>query len=181
MLKKKIRNQIINLRKKKFSNVLKINSKKLIKIIKQAKISNPIIGGYYPIRCEIDCIEILKELEKQKLKISLPKIKKNNQMEFFRWSTGDPMTLNKLGIPEPQNLNIIYPDVLIVPIVAFDSLKFRIGYGGGYYDRYLEKIRKKKKILVIGFAFSFQQIKQVPINKFDKRLDLIMTEKTIIK
>ena len=71
--------------------------------------------------------------------------------------------------------------IAAVPLVAYDKYNFRLGYGGGYYDRYLEKIKKKKKILSIGFAFSFQQINKVPINKYDKKLDLILTEKFIIK
>ena len=75
----------------------------------------------------------------------------------------------------------VFPDVLIVPLVAFDKNKFRLGYGGGYYDRYITKILKKKKILTIGLAFSFQKLKKIPINKFDQKLDYILTDKDIIK
>ena len=102
-------------------------------------------------------------------------------MEFYRWLKKDPMILNKYGIPVTISTKIIYPDIIIVPIVAFDKYKYRIGYGGGYYDRYIEKIQKKKKILTIGFAFSFQQIKKVPKNNYDKNLDIIITEKTVLK
>ena len=75
---------------------------------------------------------------------------------------------------------VTLPNVLLVPLVAFDKHKYRIGYGGGYYDRYIEKVKKNKKLLTIGFAFSFQQIKRVPKNKFDKKLDYIITEKKLI-
>ena len=70
---------------------------------------------------------------------------------------------------------------MIVPLVAFDKNKFRLGYGGGYYDRYITKILKKKKVLTIGLAFSFQKLKRIPINKFDQKLDYIITDKDIIK
>ena len=73
----------------------------------------------------------------------------------------------------------IYPDILLVPLVAFNKNKFRLGYGGGYYDRYIEKINKIKKILTIGMAFSFQEVKILPVNQYDKKLDFIFTENYI--
>ena len=181
MLKNDLRTKIIKTRKNKYKKKININLFNLIKIFQKKKINNPIVGGYFSVNYEIDCLNILKELEKKGFQISLPSIKKNNQMEFCNWSSREPLIINKFGIPEPKKLKIVYPDVLLVPIVAFDKNKYRIGYGGGYYDRYLEKIKKKKKILSIGFAFSFQQINKVPINKYDKKLDLILTEKFIIK
>ena len=95
-----------------------------------------IIGGYYPYNYEIDILQILEKFEKKKFTITLPKIKKNSQMDFFQWSTNDPLSINKFGIPEPISEMVKYPDVLLVPIVAFDKNFNRIGYGGGFYDRY---------------------------------------------
>ena len=66
-------------------------------------------------------------------------------------------------------------------VVAFDKNKHRLGYGGGFYDRYLHKLNKKKNFLSIGIAFSFQEVKKIPINKFDYKLDLVITERSIIK
>ncbi len=109
--------------------------------------------------------------------MTLPKIKKNSQMDFFQWSTNDPLAINKFGIPEPISKGIKYPDVLLVPIVAFDKNFNRIGYGGGFYDRYITKIRKRKKILTIGFAYSFQKVKKIPSNNYDIKLDAIITNK----
>ena len=74
--------------------------------------------------------------------------------------------------------NKIIPDLIFVPLVGFDSNLNRLGYGGGFYDRYFERYAKKKKIIKIGLAFSFQKIKKLPTNKFDKKLDEIITEKT---
>ena len=70
-----------------------------------------------------------------------------------------------------------YPDVLLVPLVAFDKNFNRIGYGGGFYDRYIKKAKKRKKVLTIGFAYSFQKVKKIPTNKYDIRLDFIITNK----
>jgi 5-formyltetrahydrofolate cyclo-ligase len=120
-------------------------------------------------------------LEKKNFKVSLPIIKKDNQMNFCSWSRGDPLRVNKFGIPEPVSSKIFYPDILLVPLVAYDNNLNRLGYGGGYYDRYIEKLEKTKKIIKIGLAFSFQKISSIPIDQYDKRLDFIITEKEILR
>ena len=102
-------------------------------------------------------------------------------MDFFKWSSNEPLAINKYGIPEPTSKKISYPDVIFVPLVGFDHELNRLGYGGGFYDRYIENIEKKKKIIKIGLAFSFQKLNKVPINSHDQRLDLIITDKEIIK
>ena len=91
------------------------------------------------------------------------------------------LKINKYGIPEPENKKIVYPDVLLIPLLAFDKNLNRLGYGGGYYDRLIEKLSKKKNILKIGLAFSIQEIDKVPINMYDQKLDYIVTNKHIIK
>ena len=102
-------------------------------------------------------------------------------MNFYNWSRNDLLKINKFGIPEPLASKIIYPDILLVPLVAYDSHLNRLGYGGGYYDRYIEKLEKIKKVTKIGLAFSFQRISSIPINQYDKRLNFIVTEKEILK
>ena len=98
-------------------------------------------------------------------------------MNFFLWSTKDPLTINEYGIPEPISNKIIQPCILLVPMVAFDKNLNRIGYGGGFYDRYIKKIKKNKKIITIGLAYSFQKVEKVKINKHDIKLDFIITDK----
>ncbi len=139
-----------------------------------------IIGGYYPTNYEIDDLEILNYFFNKGSIISLPKIEKKNHMQFYKWSKKDPLLINKYGIPEPKGTNRVYPDILFVPLVAFDKELNRLGYGGGFYDRYIQKISRIKKIVKVGLAFSFQKLKTIPINKHDKRLDIIITEKDII-
>ena len=96
-------------------------------------------------------------------------------MDFFCWSKKEPLIINKHGIPEPTSNKIAYPSILLVPLVAFDKHFNRIGYGGGFYDRYINRIKKNKKIITIGLAYSFQKIKEVPINKYDIKLDFVIT------
>ena len=88
--------------------------------------------------------------------------------------------VNNLGITEPLKITKKkMPDLIFVPLVGFDNKLNRLGYGGGFYDRYFEKNLKQKNIIKIGLAFSFQKIKKLPINKFDKKLDNIITEKNL--
>ena len=181
MNKPQIRNKIIKIRKKKFNKDLRINLGKFISFLKIDKLNFKSIGGYYPSNYEIDDLDILDLLEKKNFKVSLPIIKKENQMNFYSWSRNDPLKINKFGIPEPVSSKIFYPDILLVPLVAYDVSLNRLGYGGGYYDRYIEKIEKVKKVLKIGLAFSFQKISSIPINQYDKRLDFIVTEKEILR
>jgi 5-formyltetrahydrofolate cyclo-ligase len=179
--KSEIRNKIIIIRKKKFDKDLKINLAEFISFLKIDKLNLKNIGGYYPTNYEIDDLNVLNLLEKKNFKISLPIIKKNNQMNFYSWSRNDPLKINKFGIPEPVSTKVLYPDILLVPLVAYDSNLNRLGYGGGYYDRYIEKIEKIKKIIKIGLAFSFQKISSIPIDQYDKRLNFIVTEKEILR
>lgn len=174
MLKRNIRKRLIKERLLNYKNI-KFNLSEIISIIKKKKFKNPIIGGYYPVNCEIDCIYILNFLEKKKYNISLPVIGKNNSMEFYKYSFKDQLYLNKYGIPEPKKNKIVYPDFLFVPLVGFDHRLYRLGYGGGYYDRYLNKLGKIKNFTSAGLAFSFQKINRVPNELFDKRLDMIIT------
>ena len=181
MSKENLRKKLINLRKTNF-NEQGINITQFKRILKKLNLKKKIhIGGYYPINSEIGCLDILEELEKNNFKISLPVTKKNNDMDFYEWSFQDSLKISYQGIPEPNIKKKVFPDILIVPLVGFDNNKFRLGYGGGFYDRYIIKLSNLKKVLTVGFAFSFQKIKKIPINKFDQKLDFILTNKGIIK
>ena len=175
MNKSEIRKKILRIRKKN-SKSLKIDFENILEILKNRS-NCKIIGGYYPYNYEVDTIEILNKLEKKNFNISLPKIKENSQMNFFSWSKNDPLTINKQGIPEPTSKKIIYPDILLVPIVAYDKHFNRIGYGGGFYDRYIKKIKKMKDVYTIGLAYPFQKVKKVPMNKNDIRLNYVIITK----
>ena len=181
MSKKNLRKKLIYLRKVNFKDQ-GLNYIQFTKILKKLNLRNNInIGGYYPINSEIKCLDILEKLEKNNFKISLPVTKKKNNMDFYEWSFKDLLKVSNRGIPEPMTKKKVYPDVLIIPLVGFDKNKFRLGYGGGFYDRYISKILNKKRVITVGFAFSFQEIFKIPTNKFDQKLDIILTNKSIIK
>jgi 5-formyltetrahydrofolate cyclo-ligase len=181
VVKSKLRKKILKIREKVYKNNTQINFSQITNILKKEKINKRVIGGYYPVNFEIDDLKLLKKFEENRLIISLPVIKKNFQMDFYKWSFSNLLKVNKYGIPEPEVKNIVYPDILLIPLVAFDKNLNRLGYGGGYYDRYIEKLSKKKNIIKIGLAFSFQKINKVPINVYDQKLDYIVTNKYIIK
>tara|TARA_B110001452_G_scaffold108137_1_gene89675 strand:- start:20 stop:565 length:546 start_codon:yes stop_codon:yes gene_type:complete len=181
VLKAKLRNKILKIREKNNKENIKIDFDQIIKILNKEEIKKRIVGGYYPVNFEVDDLELLKKFEKNKFSISLPVIKKNFQMDFYKWSFSDPLKINKYGIPEPETQNKVYPDIILVPLVAFDKNLNRLGYGGGYYDRLIAKLSKKKKIMKIGLALSVQKIDKVPINIYDQKLDYIVTNKYIVK
>ncbi len=181
MNKSIIRRRILTLRKKNYKKNFKIDTIKFFLFLRKNRFNLKNIGGYYPSNNEIDDLEILYLLEKKNCKISLPIIGKKNQMDFFQWSRKTPLKINKFGIPEPLSKKITYPDVLFVPLVGYDNKLNRLGYGGGFYDRYISKIEKNKKIIKIGLAYSFQKLNKIPINLHDKKLDYVFTDKGILK
>jgi len=180
VFKSKLRKKILKLREMENFKNIKIDFDNVFDLLKKNNLTKKCIGGYFPVNHEIDDLEILKKLKKKKYQISLPVIKKNFDMDFYRWSFDDPLKINKYGIPEPFSKKLIYPDILLVPLVAFDKDLNRLGYGGGYYDRVIDKLSKKKYILKIGLALSVQKINNVPVTKYDKKLDYIVTDKYIL-
>ena len=108
MKKSEIRKKILRIRKQNDTKNLKINFKDVLKILNLNRSEGRVIGGYYPYNYEIDTIEILKKFEKLNYNISLPKIKKNFQMDFFHWSTKSPLEINEYGIPEPISNKILF-------------------------------------------------------------------------
>ena len=179
MKKSEIRKKIIELRKRDYLLNKHLDTNKFINFLEKKKIKNKIIGGYYPYNYEIDILEILRKLEKKNYCISLPKVEKNNKMNFYSWSFNEPLNVNNYGIPEPISKKKVYPGILLIPLVGFDNKLNRLGYGGGFYDRYLAQQKKTKNILKIGVGFSIQKISQIPTNQHDVRLNNIITEKNI--
>ena len=180
-MKKKIRKKLLIKRKLNYLEISNDQALKIFELIKIKYKNIKVIGGYIPINFEYNCLSLLKFLEKKNYNICLPIIKKNFQMDFIKYTFHDPLKVNQLGIPEPVKLSKkVFPDLIFVPLVGYDDNLNRLGYGGGFYDRYFEKNSKFKKIIKIGLAFSFQKIKKLPVNKFDKKLDGIITEKSLI-
>tara|TARA_B110000211_G_scaffold215949_1_gene258583 strand:+ start:758 stop:1315 length:558 start_codon:yes stop_codon:yes gene_type:complete len=179
-----IRKKVLARRKKKYFEISSQFFNPLIKIlIKQKKINTNILALYYPSNYEVNVLSLFKIIKKIKIKTLLPVIKSNNQMNFVEWKYLDPLVVNKFGMLEPGLSNkIISPNFMLVPLLAFDNKNNRLGYGKGFYDRFLNKFLKiKKKITTIGVAFSFQKYNKLPVSNLDIKLDYILTEKGLKK
>ena len=170
-------------RKKEYLTTKKFNFDLIFKLIrKHFSRKKIIIAGYYPSNYEVNILNFLEKISKKKFKIALPVINSSGEMNFKSWIFKEPLYVNEFGILEPQNSKKkIIPDLIMVPLVAFDCQLNRIGYGKGYYDRSLRKISKiKKNVISLGIAYSFQKCKKIPVNNHDFKLDYIFTEKGII-
>ena len=142
-------------------------------------IRNLVISGYSPIRNEIDPMPLMLKLAGQGARLALPVINARGKSLTFRaWSPTDRLMMGPLGIPEPSPAAAeLVPDVMLVPLAAFDRLGHRIGYGAGHYDYTLAHLRKVKAIAAVGIAFAVQEIKAVPALPHDVALDYVLTEK----
>tara|TARA_B100001559_G_scaffold98583_1_gene82472 strand:+ start:558 stop:1118 length:561 start_codon:yes stop_codon:yes gene_type:complete len=177
--KKIIRKDFLIKREKLKENFTSKNKNKLISNLD--KFSNNInylsIAGYYPIGSEIDCLEILEIFQKKGISTGLPFVKDDKCIEFREWRKQDILIEGAFNIPAPKKRSIIIPDLIIIPLVSFDKMGFRLGYGSGIYDRSLPNFPKSKKI---GLAFSGQLNKRgLPVSEFDYKLDEVVTEKNI--
>ena len=174
-----LRKKYFNLRKKKYYEIDKEFFSPLLSFIKSNFIKKNLkLALYYPTSFEINVLKLLENQYMNNKNILLPVIEENNRMNFFSWKKNQVLLVNKFGILEPQKTKFKIPNLILLPILAFDRNKYRLGYGKGFYDRYLNKYLKKiNNILTVGVAFSFQKHHKLPINKNDVKLDYILTEK----
>ena len=137
-----------------------------------------VVSGYSPIRSEIDPAPLMQMLAAQGARLALPTVTSRGKSLIFRaWSPGDRLTLGMLGIPEPSPAAAeVVPDIMLVPLAAFDRTGHRIGYGAGHYDYTFAHLRKVKAVTGIGLAFAAQEIEAVPALSHDVRLDFVLTE-----
>ena len=180
--KNSLRKKFYSIRKKKYFDISKNFLQPINFILKKKKTRKVFLSIYYPMKFELNLINILKKNKLKNINLLLPKIYQNKQMKFHLWFPNDPLEVNSFGTLEPLKSKKIYvPDVMLLPLLAFDKNRNRLGYGKGYYDRYLSKtLKKKKQMIKIGIAFSFQKSKKIPFNSTDVKLDYILTEKGIL-
>jgi 5-formyltetrahydrofolate cyclo-ligase len=139
-----------------------------------SQFSGKALAGYMAMRTEIDPMAAMAAHQGP---VCVPVIMGPAQpLKFREWSLGCTMIAGEFGALVPAEGAWIEPEVLIVPLVAFDARGFRLGYGGGFYDRTLEMLRAKRPTLAVGFAFSGQEMPEVPIDATDQRLDVMVTE-----
>lgn len=140
------------------------------------------VSGYAPIRSEVDPLPLMKKIAARGLSLALPVIAGLDRPLIFRaWTADTKLVRGPLGIMQPDDeAEEVEPDIVIVPLAAFDRQGHRIGYGAGQYDRTLEHLRRSKHIIAIGVALAVQEIAAVPAAAHDVRLDLVLTEREII-
>lgn len=144
--------------------------------------NHAVIAGYSPIKNECSPLPILEDLVRYQHVLALPAILgKGKPLVFRAWCPGDAMDVGEYGILEPRNdAPLVNPSVLAVPMVGFDVNGYRLGHGGGFYDRTIEMIRKHQSLLCIGIAYHFQQIERLPAEAHDCRMDYIVTDKEVL-
>jgi 5-formyltetrahydrofolate cyclo-ligase len=137
-----------------------------------------IVSGYMPIKSEIDPLPLLRKLAAKGARLALPAVMARGKSLAFRaWLPDDRLLMGPLGILEPSPAATeIVPDIMLVPLAAFDCQGHRIGYGAGHYDFTLAHLRRVKAITSIGLAFAAQEIEAVPALSHDERLDYVLTE-----
>ena len=180
--KDRLRKKYFFARKKKYFEIKPSFFNPLIRLIKKKyKKKHVSLSSYYPASFEVNVLKLFETAIINKLKILLPVLVGNNAMHFYEWEKNDVLQINQFGMLEPALLSRhIVPDIMLVPLLAYDNQNNRLGYGGGFYDRYLNKyLKTHNNILTIGIAFSFQKHHKLPVSNNDVKLNYILTEKGI--
>ena len=178
-LKKKVRKQALINRQKAFA-ADNGNSASFLSSVLAGYRGVP-IAGYLPIKTEIDPLSAMEEAAAHSL-VGVPVIQGNSKpLKFSRWEPGCHLKKGSFDVQIPMNAHYLIPEVLIIPMVAFDRNGGRLGYGGGFYDRTLDHLRSRHAILAIGFAYSEQEFENLPLEPTDQKLDIVITEREIIE
>ena len=141
-----------------------------------------VVSGFSPLKSEINPVPLMRRFADAGASLALPVVKGRGHPLIMRaWGFGAPLNTGQWGIREPPpEAPEVFPDLLIVPLLAFDRRGFRIGYGAGYYDMTITGLRAKKTIHAVGIGFAAQEIASVPSTPRDARLDLVLTEREVI-
>jgi len=141
-----------------------------------------VVSGFMPLANEIDPQPLMRKLAGEGLRLALPVIVGRGKPLLMReWAFGDPVAIGVWGIREPKpDADSVEPEILLVPVLAFDRAGHRIGYGAGYYDMTIMQLRARKSVTAVGIAFAVQEVPSVPTTTRDARLDLVLTEREVI-
>jgi 5-formyltetrahydrofolate cyclo-ligase len=141
-----------------------------------------IVSAFMPLKNELDPLPLLRKLADEGVRLVLPVvIGRGKPLVMREWAFGEPLVQGVWGIREPApTAATADPDILLVPIVAFDRTGHRIGYGAGYFDMTITQLRARKQVVAVGLAFATQEVPAVPATPRDARLDLVLTEREII-
>ncbi|WP_370931370.1 5-formyltetrahydrofolate cyclo-ligase [Bartonella sp. DGB1] len=182
-----LRKEILKKRDSIDSSYKKFAAQKLVdvgksNILNSLKLSsNPMVGGYFPIKSEIDVLPLMKSLSAVGVSIALPVMQDNLQMSFSPYKLGDQLIKDKMGVLAPAVQNHIKRlDLLLVPLVSFDLFGGRLGYGKGCYDRYLANFSKENRPYCVGVGYDCQQLPKIELEQYDILMDAILTESNYI-
>jgi len=141
-----------------------------------------IVAGFMPLKSELNPLPLMRKLADAGAKLALPAIVGRGSPLIMRaYAFGDELARGQWGIREPKpEAAEVAPDILLVPLAAFDRTGHRIGYGAAYYDMTIKALRAKKKVTAVGLAFAAQEITEVPATPRDEALDLVLTEREVI-
>lgn len=141
-----------------------------------------IISGFMPLNSEINPLPLMRKLAGAGARLALPVIDGRGQPLIMRaWQFGAPLDRGQWGIREPKpEAAAVNPDILLVPLLAFDRAGHRLGFGAGYYDMTITQLRARKAVIAVGLAFAAQEVPAVPTTPRDARLDLVLTERDVI-
>ncbi len=144
--------------------------------------SGTIISGFMPLKSEINPLPLMQKLSKAGARLALPAIAGRGKPLIMRaWEFGAPLDRGQWGIREPKpDAPEVDPDILLVPLLAFDRAGYRLGYGAGYYDMTIHRLRGLKPVTAVGIAFAAQEVPKIPTTPRDERLDLVLTEREVI-
>jgi 5-formyltetrahydrofolate cyclo-ligase len=141
-----------------------------------------IVSGFSPLKSEINPLPLLRKLAEAGARLALPVVAGRGQPLIMRsYAFGQPLNSGVWGIREPKDdAPEVEPDIVIVPLAAFDRHGNRIGYGAGYYDMTINRLRGRKPVTAVGIAYAAQEVPEVPVTERDARLDLVLTERDVI-
>jgi 5-formyltetrahydrofolate cyclo-ligase len=139
--------------------------------------ASAVVAGYWPVKGELDIIPLLLEFSKRGHALCLPVVEhKESPLIFHAWHPDQALVKGSYGIEVPKDSKPVIPDLVLVPLVAFDDEGYRIGYGAGYYDQTIRDLRvSKKNVTFIGVGYDFQRVEKVPAEPFDERLDKVIS------
>jgi len=141
-----------------------------------------IVSGFMPLNSEINPLPLMQRLAANGARLALPVIGgRGKPLSMRSWSFGEELERGQWNIREPKpGAAEVEPDILLVPLLAFDRTGHRIGYGAGYYDLTIARLRARKAVTAVGIAFAAQEVPAVPATPRDARLDLVLTEREVI-
>lgn len=184
-LKRQLRTAAVHKRSEIAPDYARLSALGLLECFKEMKLpENPVFSAYWPMKTELDVRPLMAYLHENGFTVGLPVVTdKGEPLLFRRWEPGAELVAGPYGTEQPnEKYEPVMPNVLFLPLLAFDRSGGRLGYGGGFYDRTLAVLRcGGRSVIAAGVGFSFQEIEQVPLEDTDEKINVILTEKEIIE